>query len=56
METRFSAAVHLLHTPELPVSEVIASVGYGNTSYFYRTFQQKHGCTPQEYRRRREEV
>ena len=56
MEKRFSAAVHLLNTTELPVSEVIASVGYGNTSYFYRTFQQKHGCTPQEYRRRREEV
>ena len=56
MEKRFSAAVHLLNTTDLPVSEVIASVGYGNTSYFYRTFQQKHGCTPQEYRRRREEV
>lgn len=51
MEKRFSAAVHLLNTTTLSVGEIIASVGYDNTSYFYRIFQQKHGCTPQEFRR-----
>ncbi|MFI3170102.1 MAG: AraC family transcriptional regulator [Faecalibacterium sp.] len=51
MERRFSAALRLLETSPLTVTEVIANVGYENTSYFYRTFAQRHGCTPQEYRR-----
>lgn len=50
MERRFSAALNLLCNTKMSVAEIIAAVGYENSSYFYRIFQQKHGCTPQEYR------
>lgn len=53
MERRLSAAVQLLESSPLTVTEIIASVGYENTSYFYRTFSERHGCTPQEYRKRK---
>ena len=50
-ERRFALALQMLRTTALSVNDIIAAVGYENTSYFYRTFSQKHGCTPQEYRR-----
>lgn len=50
-EKRFSVAQHLLRTTKLPVTEIIALIGYENTSYFYRVFQKKYGKSPQQYRR-----
>lgn len=55
MEKRFASALRLLRTTVLPVSAVIAQVGYENTSYFYRTFAARYGCTPQEYREKKAE-
>ena len=46
MEKRFSAAVHLLNTTDLPSARSSRQWVATATSYFYRTFQQKHGCTP----------
>lgn len=50
-EKRFSIAKHLLLTTKLPVTEIIALVGYENTSYFHRVFQKKYSMSPQQYRR-----
>ena len=34
----------------IPVTDIIESVGYDNTSYFYRKFREKYGMSPKEYR------
>lgn len=49
-EKRFSVAQRLLRTTRLPVTEIIALVGYENTSYFHRAFRKKYGMSPQQYR------
>ena len=45
------AAYLLTHTP-LPVETVLENIGYENSSYFYRRFRERYGCSPAEYRRR----
>lgn len=45
------AAYLLAHTP-LPVEKVLACIGYDNSSYFYRRFRLRYGCSPKEYRAR----
>lgn len=47
---RMSQAVYLLSNTRLPVSDIIESVGYDNTSYFYRKFRERYGVSPREYR------
>ena len=47
---RMNQAVYLLTSSTLPVADVIESVGYDNTSYFYRKFKEKYGVSPKEYR------
>lgn len=49
---RFSKAIQLLDTTTFSVADIIAFVGYDNTSYFYRTFRKRYGLSPAEYRRR----
>lgn len=44
------AAWLLLETP-LPVDNVMANIGYDNSSYFYRKFREKYGCSPRSYRK-----
>ena len=43
------ASYLLLHT-SLSVEQIIAAVGYNNTSYFYRKFKENYGYSPKEYR------
>jgi AraC-like DNA-binding protein len=50
MNRRMSQAEFLLRATKTPVEEVIPSIGYENTSYFYRVFKRRHGMTPREYR------
>lgn len=45
------AAYLLAHTP-LPVEAVLEYIGYDNSSYFYRRFRLRYGCSPKEYRTR----
>lgn len=52
---RIAAARELLATTDLPVSEVAARVGIGDTSNFSRYFRRETGFTPQDYRRRARE-
>lgn len=47
---RLSKAAQLLRQSRLSVQDIIAAVGYDNTSYFYRIFKEKYGETPREYR------
>jgi len=54
MRQRFSRAEFLLLHSDLSVSDIISAVGYSNTSYFYRTFRQKYGMSPREYRKQKE--
>ncbi len=48
---RMNQAVYLLTSSRLPVSDIIESVGYDNTSYFYRKFKERYGVSPKDYRK-----
>lgn len=50
-ERKMKQAVYLLTSSALPVTDIIESVGYDNTSYFYRKFKEKYGMSPKEYRK-----
>lgn len=50
-EKRLSKAAQLLRETKLPVEDIIAAVGYENTSYFYRRFRESYGVSPKEYRK-----
>jgi len=49
---KLQQAVYLLSNTTLPVEAVIAAIGYDNSSFFYRRFHEKYGCSPKEFRRR----
>ena len=49
-ERKMKQAVYLLTSSALPVTDIIESVGYDNTSYFYRKFKEKYGMSPKEFR------
>lgn len=51
-QQRILAAEQVLKNTDMPVNSIAKQVGYQNVSYFYRTFEKFHGCTPLEYRRR----
>lgn len=51
LEKRLTKAASLLLETRLPVQDVISAVGYENTSYFYRVFRERFGCSPRDYRR-----
>ncbi len=48
---RFNKAVQLLSETRLSVSDIIAAVGYDNTSYFYRVFRERYHMSPNEFRK-----
>ena len=47
---RFTWAAALLRDTQLPITDIAVAVGYDNTSFFYRQFALRYGCTPKEYR------
>lgn len=47
---RLVRAAALLRQTDLPVSDVSASVGYSNLSWFYKGFALRYGMTPAQYR------
>lgn len=51
---RLNQAMYLLVHTKISVSDIIQSVGYDNTSYFYRIFRKQFGMTPTECRKVRE--
>ena len=48
---RLSMATRLLTLSDEPITDVAAETGFNNLSYFNRTFRQKYGMTPHEYRK-----
>lgn len=49
-EKRLDEAEKLIINTDIPVTEIIFSVGYENTNFFYKKFSEKYGMTPREYR------
>ena len=47
---RMNQAAYLLSNSRLAVADIIESVGYDNSSYFYRKFKARYGVSPKEYR------
>jgi len=43
-------AARLLLNTDLPIHEIIGSIGYKNRTTFYQHFQEKYNVTPKEYR------
>jgi AraC-like DNA-binding protein len=52
LDRRMAQAEFLLRATNTPVEEIIPTVGYENTSYFYRAFKRRRGMTPRAYRMR----
>jgi AraC family L-rhamnose operon regulatory protein RhaS len=48
---RLNKAVELMCDTDLPVSDIIAAVGYENNSYFHRVFKERYHMTPMAFRR-----
>jgi len=47
---KLQQAAYLLSNSTLSVDAVIDSIGYDNSSYFYRKFRDHYGCSPGEFR------
>ena len=47
---RMRQAAYLLKNSRLSVADIIESVGYDNTSYFFRKFKECYGVSPKGYR------
>ena len=45
---RIETAPRLLRRSDLNIQQIIAQVGYENTSYFYRLFHERYGLSPRE--------
>ncbi|MGN0242514.1 MAG: AraC family transcriptional regulator [Lachnospiraceae bacterium] len=51
IERKLQQAAYLLTNTTLPTESILHSVGYENSSFFYRQFKKRYGKTPREYRR-----
>jgi len=49
-EKRLSQACFMLKNTDMTIEEIANSVGYNNTSFFYRIFKDKYGCSPKQYK------
>ena len=51
-ECRMAKAESLIReSPESPITEIAARVGYNDPNYFAKVFGQKFGYTPSSYRK-----
>lgn len=49
-QRKLQQAAYLLSQTPLTVDVVMENIGYDNSSYFYRKFREKYGCSPRRYR------
>ncbi len=49
-QRKLQQAAYLLSHTLLPVETILENIGYENSSYFYRRFRARYGCSPAEYR------
>ncbi len=54
IESRLVRAAELLKNTAMSVTAISETCGYDSESYFMRQFKKHKGCTPTEYRRRKE--
>lgn len=50
-QRKLQQAAWLLSQTPLPVDVIMSNIGYDNSSYFYRKFREKYGCSPRSYRK-----
>lgn len=50
-QRKLQQAAYLLSQTPLSVESVMENIGYDNSSYFYRKFREKYGCSPKNYRK-----
>ena len=55
LEERIRRAAEMIKNTDLPIGDIINSVGYENESYFHREFKKKTGLTPLALRKRERE-
>lgn len=55
-QRRIRKASLLLNTTNLSVSEIINATGFTSRTYFYEQFHKAFGCSPTEYRQKRNAV
>ena len=48
---RLRESLRLLRETELPITEVVYSVGFEDLSHFSRCFKREYGVSPRQYRR-----
>lgn len=53
-QRKLQQAAYLLSNTGMSADAVIEAIGYENSSYFYRKFKEKYGCSPAAYRACRE--
>lgn len=49
-QRKLQQAAYLLTQTPLSVESIMEHIGYDNSSYFYRKFKEKYGCSPKDYR------
>lgn len=49
-QRKLQQAAYLLSQTPLSVETIMENIGYDNSSYFYRKFREKYGCSPRAYR------
>lgn len=55
-QRRIKKASHLLNSTNLSVSEIINATGFTSRTYFYEQFHKAFGCSPLEYRQKRNAI
>ncbi len=51
MREKFSVACELLSATEMPIGDIIRTIGYENSSYFHKEFKKRFSTTPHQYRK-----
>ena len=50
LSQRMEEACRMLRETDMTIDEIVYSVGFGDTPYFYKLFKKLNGCTPVKYR------
>ena len=49
-EKRMQQATYLLKSTQIPIADIVESLGYENSAFFYRRFKEIFGMSPKKYR------
>lgn len=55
-QRKLQQAAYLLSNTGMSADAIIEAIGYENSSYFYRKFREKYGCSPAQYRLSKEKT